>query len=74
VKWLEVLAGTRPREEPGTRLLLSTLVWHQVDAEVVEEAGALGRRWLPSHHTIDRRGRPGDRGQRDPDRFPVAHP
>jgi predicted nucleic acid-binding protein len=24
-----------------------------VDAEVAEEAGALGRQWLPSHHTID---------------------
>jgi predicted nucleic acid-binding protein len=49
---LEVLAGMRPGEEPGTRLLLSTLVWHPVDAEVAEQAGALGRRWLPSHRTI----------------------
>ncbi|MHB1172087.1 MAG: PIN domain-containing protein [Lacisediminihabitans sp.] len=37
----------------SARSLLSTLVWHPVDAEVAEEAGALGRRWLPSHHTID---------------------
>ncbi len=43
----------RPAEESGTRLLLSTLIWHPVDAGVAEEAGALGRRWLPSHHTID---------------------
>jgi len=50
---LEILAGMRPAEEHGTRLLLSTLVWHPVDAEVAEEAGALGRQWLPSHHTID---------------------
>lgn len=50
---LEVLAGMRPAEEDATRLLLSTLVWHPVDAVVAEEAGALGRRWLPSHHTID---------------------
>jgi len=50
---LEVLAGMQPAEEDGTRLLLSTLVWHPVDAEVAEEAGALGRGWLPSHHTID---------------------
>jgi hypothetical protein len=50
---LEILAGMRPAEEDGTRLLLSTLVWHPVDAEVAEEAGALGRQWLPSHHTID---------------------
>ncbi len=50
---LEVLAGMRPAEEDGTRLLLSTLVWHPVDAEVAEEAGALGRQWLPNHHAID---------------------
>ena len=50
---LEVLAGMRPAEEGPTRLLLSTLVWHDVDADVAEEAGALGRRWLGSHHTID---------------------
>ena len=50
---LEILAGMRKAEEDGTRLLLSALVWHPVDAEVAEEAGALGRRWLPSHHTID---------------------
>lgn len=50
---LEVLAGMRPTEEAGTRLLLSTLVWHSLDAEMAEEAGALGRRWLPSYHTID---------------------
>lgn len=50
---LEVLASMRPPEEPVTRGLLSTLVWHPVDADVAEAAGALGRRWLPSHHTID---------------------
>ncbi len=50
---LEVLAGMRPPEEGATRSLLSTLVWHPVDVEVAEEAGALGRRWLPSHHGID---------------------
>ncbi|MET3806333.1 putative nucleic acid-binding protein [Nakamurella sp. UYEF19] len=50
---LEVLAGMRPAEEQATRLLLSTLRWHPVDADVAEKAGALGRRWLPSHHTID---------------------
>lgn len=50
---LEVLAGMRPAEEDGTRALLSIFIWHPVDAEVAEEAGALGRRWLPSHHTID---------------------
>ncbi len=50
---IEVLAGMRPTEEDDTRALLSTLVWHPVDVEIAEEAGALGRQWLPSHHTID---------------------
>jgi hypothetical protein len=50
---LETLAGMRPREEEPTRLLLATLIWHPVDAEIAEDAGALGRRWLPSHQAID---------------------
>jgi predicted nucleic acid-binding protein len=50
---LEVLAGVRPAEQDKTNLLLSVLVWHPVDAQIAEEAGALGRRWLPSHHRID---------------------
>ena len=50
---LEVLAGIQIAEEDSTLLLLSTLVWHPVDTEVAEEAGALGREWLASHHTID---------------------
>ena len=50
---LEVLAGMRTTEEAGTRSLFSTLVWHPVDQAVAEAAGALGRQWLPSHHTID---------------------
>lgn len=50
---LEVLAGMRSEEEEATRSLLSALAWHPVDADVAEDAGALGRRWLPSHHTID---------------------
>jgi predicted nucleic acid-binding protein len=50
---LEVLAGMRPAEEEPTRLLLSCLVWHDVDAEVAERAGALGRQWLPGNHGID---------------------
>ncbi len=41
------------RRISSTRALLSTLVWHPVDAEMAEQAGALGREWLPSHHTID---------------------
>jgi len=51
---LEVLAGMRPDGEDATRSLLSALVWHPVDTDVAEDAGALGRRWLASHHTIDR--------------------
>ncbi|MGC1184610.1 MAG: PIN domain-containing protein, partial [Candidatus Dormiibacterota bacterium] len=50
---LETLAGMLAADEAPTRLLLSSLIWHPVDQEVAEEAGALGRRWLPSHHTID---------------------
>lgn len=50
---LEVLAGIRPAEQDMTRRLLSTLAWHPLDEQVAEEAGALGRRWLASHHAID---------------------
>jgi predicted nucleic acid-binding protein len=50
---LEVLAGMRPVEEEQTRSLLSALRWHPVDAEVAEQAGALGRAWLPSQGGID---------------------
>lgn len=50
---LEVLAGMRPAEEAPTRLLFSALTWHDVDAVVAEQAGVLGRRWLPSHRGID---------------------
>lgn len=50
---LELLAGMRRHEEAATRLLLSAFDWRAVDEEVAERAGTLGRRWLPSHHTID---------------------
>lgn len=50
---LEILAGMRATEEDATRSLLSTFIWHPVDADVAEEAGALGREWLPGHRTID---------------------
>lgn len=50
---IEVLAGTRVQDEAPTRLLLSTLAWHDVDAVVAEQAGVLGRQWLPSHRGID---------------------
>ncbi len=50
---LEILAGMRPAEQEATRILLSAFVWHPVDEDVAEQAGSLGRTWLPSHHTID---------------------
>jgi predicted nucleic acid-binding protein len=50
---LEVLAGMQDSEQEVTRELLSTLDWHPVDSVIAEQAGALGRQWLPSHHTID---------------------
>ncbi len=50
---IEILAGMRGGEEKPTGSLLASLAWHAVDAEVAEEAGALGRQWLPSHQGID---------------------
>lgn len=50
---LEVLAGMRASEEADTRALLAVLRWRTLDAEIAEHAGALGRRWLPSHSGID---------------------
>ena len=50
---LELLAGMRPKEEVKTRYLMSRLRWHDVDEQVAEQAGEYGRRWRPSHHTID---------------------
>jgi predicted nucleic acid-binding protein len=50
---VEVLAGMRASEEAATRALIETLTWHPVDSAVAEDAGALGREWLPSHRSID---------------------
>lgn len=50
---LEVLVGMRADEEQSTRSLLSTLRWHEVDAEVAGKAGELGRSWRPRHGAID---------------------
>ena len=50
---LEVLAGMRPAERSATDGLLGVLTWHALDTEVAELAGALGRRWLPSHSGMD---------------------
>lgn len=37
----------------GASDLLSTLIWHPLDVGVAEQAGVLGRQWLPSHQIID---------------------
>lgn len=50
---VELLIGMRDDEADRTRSLLGTLRWHPVDAEVAEEAGALGRRWLRANRGID---------------------
>ena len=50
---LEVLAGMRPSEAAETEALLAVLEWHPLDDRVAAEAGALGRRWLPSHGGVD---------------------
>lgn len=50
---LEVLSGMRESERAGTRALLDILIWHEVDQEIAEMAGELGRTWLPSHRGID---------------------
>lgn len=42
----------RPAEEDRTRALLSTLAWHPVDESIAEEAGRLGRIWLPKRRGI----------------------
>jgi len=49
----EILAGMRPNEEESTRELLDAFEWHPVTEATSEEAGRLGRRWLPSHRGID---------------------
>lgn len=49
---LELLAGMCPDEAESTKQLLSALKWHDVDAEIAEKAGELGRRWLPGHQGI----------------------
>jgi len=50
---LEVFAGMKAHEESSTRALLSIFIWHPVDTLIAERAGAMGRKWLPSHRSID---------------------
>ena len=49
----EVLAGMREVEEAATRDLLRLITWVDVDESLSEAAGALGRRFLPSHPGIE---------------------
>lgn len=49
----ELLVLIRERELEAIKPLLDVIVWHPVDRQAAESAGALGRRWLPSHNGID---------------------
>jgi hypothetical protein len=49
----ELLSGMRSAEEDATRDLMRLIEWYDVDEAVSEAAGALGRRYLPSHPGID---------------------
>lgn len=49
---LEILAGMRRGEEATTAALLATMLWHPVDGEAADRAGALGRRCLPGNRGI----------------------
>lgn len=50
---VEGLAGMRPAEETATRTLLDLIAWVDVGQTLAEAAGALGRRYLPSHSGIE---------------------
>lgn len=49
----ELLVLIREKELEAVGPLLEAIVWHSVDRPVSELAGALGRRWLPSHNGVD---------------------
>ncbi|MDA3918707.1 MAG: PIN domain-containing protein [Deltaproteobacteria bacterium] len=45
----EVIFFMRPEEENGTKLFLSRIKTESVDQRIVDAAGALYRKWNPSH-------------------------
>ena len=49
----EVLVGMRDGEEEATDCLLRHLHWLDVDVELTDIAGGLGRRYLRSHPAVD---------------------
>lgn len=49
----EIIAGMRADEVSTTTALLDTFQWHDVDRDIAEAAGELGRRWLPGNRGID---------------------
>ena len=49
----EVLVGMRDGEEEATDRLLRHLHWLDVDVELTDIAGGLGRRYLRSHPGVD---------------------
>ena len=49
----EILVGVRDGEEAATERLLGQLHWLDVDVELADLAGRLGRRYLRSHPGVD---------------------
>jgi predicted nucleic acid-binding protein len=49
----EILVGVRDGEEHATERLLDQLHWLDVDQELADAAGRLGRRYLRSHPGVD---------------------
>jgi len=49
----EVLRGMRPGEESATLSALKLLAWMDVDQELADRAGHLGRPYVRSHQGID---------------------
>ncbi|MGL5830001.1 MAG: PIN domain-containing protein [Angustibacter sp.] len=50
---IELLGGMRPDEQLFTRALIRSLTWEPLTEEISEQAGEFGRKWLPSHGSID---------------------